>query len=350
MTFTTAGYPGTVNKIEWARMAEFFSLHGTKDLDVQPVSGQDRTVRVTFSRAWAPGVLVTQTSPDDVQLPANGSSNPRRDRIILRHDWEANETTLTSKQGTPSSSPSMPGLTTDPGVLYEHHLAEVRVAPGQGELQTSDIGLLVYADSAPVVRLGDQTARPFARFGALVLDENTGLAIFSDGSSYQPLRVRHQDLDRAILKRNGQGHSGNGALDAGNQGPPSGSYSTSASIGGSWSGGSGAHSSQFRAPKSGLYRVSASARFVGTSSSQTGDVLLDLRRGMQPSNYTSGTAILSARESVMNHNTMVITDIVELNTSTLYGVVLHNASSHQINRNASGLSTHFELNYLGPNS
>lgn len=193
MTLITAGYPGTVDKIEWAEMGGFFTYSALRGLNLSPVVGQDRTVRVEFDRAFAVGILTRMVEPENVSLPANGSSNPRRDRIILRHDWVNDETIITSKQGTPSSNPQWPNLVTNEGVLWEQSLGRVTVGPGQGQLAPGDILQSGIPQNSPVVALDDDTGLPFAFSRALVITPSTGRMRVSDGSQYHEITPGNVD-------------------------------------------------------------------------------------------------------------------------------------------------------------
>lgn len=191
MALEVAGFVGTVDQVQFANMMRFVTYSGVEDLQLTPVLDADRTVRVSFSRTAVPGVTIRQTAPMNVTLPVNPSTNSRRDRIILRYDWQANnglgQATLTSKPGTPAPNPVWPPLEADAGRLWEQSLGRVTVGPGQGVLAPGDIIASGVPRNSPVITLDDETGLPFAHARALVIDPSNARMRVSDGSQYHDI-------------------------------------------------------------------------------------------------------------------------------------------------------------------
>lgn len=168
MTFSAAGFPGSVTDIQWSRLIDLLGYDGTDGMSVSVTSG-DRTVVVNSGVSNVGGILATNDGPVAVgPLPANVGSQTRIDRIILRANWSTKTLTATYRQGTPSSNPQPPALTRNPGVLYEVRLAQVVVAPGTGNLSPGDL----LAERVPPVAGFYNTSSfrsfPDASIGALV--------------------------------------------------------------------------------------------------------------------------------------------------------------------------------------
>jgi hypothetical protein len=139
MTLVAAGFPGSVNDIQWSQYADLLGHDGTDGMSVSVATG-DRTVQIAAGISNVCGILAVNDGPITVgPLPANAGSQTRIDRIILRANWSNKTLTATFRQGTPSANPVPPTLTKNRGSLYEVRLAQVIVAPGTGNLSSGDL-------------------------------------------------------------------------------------------------------------------------------------------------------------------------------------------------------------------
>src|SRR5690625_7508795 len=96
-------------------------------------------VRVASVQAWINGYYYKNDGWKEIELGPAHADNDRIDRIVLRLDT-INERSVVSegKTGTPSSSPSAPGLDRD-DQLRELSLATVRVRAGSPCVSNSNI-------------------------------------------------------------------------------------------------------------------------------------------------------------------------------------------------------------------
>jgi hypothetical protein len=348
MTIVTSGYPGSVDEIAFSRMMSGAFWNSIVGLSITP-SGSDRGVEVAFDRAVAPGLVVEQTIPMVLNADPNATGGVRRDRVILKHDWSINTTTLEIKHG--AAGGGLPAVTRDPGILWEQVLGVLNTQNGQGAYVQSDIDQYFWRQS-PLLILPSGTPDPFVEDRAAFIQENTGRLLYSDGSTHKALRSRHVDLDRRILKRRGGGGS---TIAPSGVGPYSSSNATHYSVlqeGESWAV-SGGHSAQFRLPVLGLWRVSCAARFSRTNSGQTGRVHLRLKRGVAASSALGGVTVALSTVHFPISSTaptsIPLHDIIELGpTSGICIWVLENASSHTIDLDNDGTGCFFSLEYLGP--
>ena len=74
----------------------------------------------------------------NVGIAANGSGNPRKDRVVLRADFVNKQIVLDVLTGTPAVSPTVPALT-QTTALWEISLATIAVASGAGSIVTANI-------------------------------------------------------------------------------------------------------------------------------------------------------------------------------------------------------------------
>lgn len=354
MSLIVAGYPGEVSEVEFARMLRFFAYHAVEGTVLTP-SGSSRGVEVKFDEAFAPGVYVKQSAPMIVNAPENLSGFTRRDRIILKHDWSAGETTLDIKAGTPSSNPSLPSVVLEPGTLFEQTLGSLTTQSGQGAYPAANITTHGFPRQSPVLVHPFDGATPVTAERVIRIDPDSGLLRYSDGSSTnRPLRTRYQDLDRRILRKSG---STAGTLGVGKVGFYSSNNVLQFDIrqpgDPTWTGG-GIHSAQFRVPVSGLYFIAVRARVSRTNSNQTGRVSLQFRSNMTPQVANSGSgAILNTYPFPVATGapfTLTGTYLVSLTAGTFAGITIENFSSHSVDLDDNGTGTNFSVEYRGPSS
>jgi hypothetical protein len=175
MAITSYGYRGTIDEVQWARMAPHISaarygVVGEDDCVVTAVPGLDRVLRVGPGRAWGQGVmdeLNHDPEPLQVQLPPVASGS-RWDLIALRRSWleTPGKTTVMSIQGTsskviPAARESTAGGTDD------QPLALVRVVAGQS-LPAEIIDLRCWASNGGVQVLNEIALQYLAFPGSMV--------------------------------------------------------------------------------------------------------------------------------------------------------------------------------------
>lgn len=157
MAIVSYGYRGTIDEVQWARMAPHISaarygVVGIDDCAVTAVTGADRTLQVAPGRAWGQGVMdeLSHTpEPLQVQL-APVASGSRWDLIALRRSWleTPGQTTLVAVQGT--STKAIPAAReATAGSVDDQPLALVRVVAGQS-MPAEIIDLRCWAESGGV--------------------------------------------------------------------------------------------------------------------------------------------------------------------------------------------------------
>lgn len=181
MTITSYGYRGTIDEVQWARMAPHISaarygVVGIDDCAVTAVAGADRTLEVAPGRAWGQGVmdeLNHNPEPLRVQLPAVASGS-RWDLIALRRSWleTPGKTSLVSVQGTSTKAIPANRLAAA-GDVDDQPLALVRIVAGQSA-PAEIVDLRCWAESGGVQVLTDLAMQYLAFPGSMVwLDYQT---------------------------------------------------------------------------------------------------------------------------------------------------------------------------------
>lgn len=166
MTITSVGYDGTVDEVQWARIAASlgadYAVLGNTDWQVTTVVGQDRTVQVAAGSGFGHGVLDVNDAAVTLQLPVVASGT-RWDLVVARRNWQpvGGTTVFAVVQGTASKGiPS--GRLVGPGVQDDQPLALVQVTAGQ-TLPTAVVDLRAFPSK--VITVGDLLALPAARLG-----------------------------------------------------------------------------------------------------------------------------------------------------------------------------------------
>lgn len=132
MAITSYGFPGTIDSVQWAKLAEelgaAYSVLDRDDWKVSVVVGPDRTVAVAAGTAFGRGVMDVNSAPINIQLPTV-ASGVRYDLICARRNWGTPATTATYVQGT--STAAIPaGRNATPGTLDDQPLALVKITAG----------------------------------------------------------------------------------------------------------------------------------------------------------------------------------------------------------------------------
>src|SRR5690625_1541107 len=138
------GDPRQYVQTEFAEVLERVFRNGyfpglNSELQVAVTDPERMAVRVASGQAWINGYYYKNDGWKEIELEPAHADNDRIDRIVLRLDT-INERSIVSevKTGTPSSSPSAPGLDRD-DQLWALRLATVRVRAGSSSVSNSNI-------------------------------------------------------------------------------------------------------------------------------------------------------------------------------------------------------------------
>lgn len=141
MAITTIGFTGSVNEQQFSKLMRLVARSGGADeiVDVGSalavtIATGTRLVTVGAGDCAASGLMVSNSTSQNVTLPANSSGNPRIDYIVVNIDWVADTATITSVTGSPGGSPVPPALVKTAGTQWQLPLARVTVASGAGQL------------------------------------------------------------------------------------------------------------------------------------------------------------------------------------------------------------------------
>lgn len=206
------------NEAEWRRFARYFGktsgvAHGAGDAaDVSVVGGD---LHVGTMIAVVEGHVGELESEGILTPGAPHASLDRIDRVVVRGDFTNNRIELDLLEGTPGSSPSVPGLT-QTSSIHEFPICQARVAGGSGtitlthERQWTAPGwqLLDQIIADRNFTSGDETLFeatahfPADRFVVIsidvalrstVADDVVRFRVFSDGGLKQTRRARVKD-------------------------------------------------------------------------------------------------------------------------------------------------------------
>lgn len=134
----SVGYAGSLGTADWAVMNSFgrtgrWCVLGADDLRVSQGTG-DRALRVAAGRALGDGVLDEWDAGVDLAGAPVGSGS-RWDTVVLRRDWDADETSVAILQGG-SAKALAPTLTDNPGYSRaDQPIAFVRFAADHTAVQ-----------------------------------------------------------------------------------------------------------------------------------------------------------------------------------------------------------------------
>lgn len=122
-------------ELQWSRMMRLLGSDGVETTpgadDLSATKTASLSVTVAPGAAWIRGFYYTTDTPKVIGLPANTTTNPRIDLIVLRVNWTTNAMTSDYVQGTPAATPTPPAVTRNEGLgVYEIPLAEARVEAG----------------------------------------------------------------------------------------------------------------------------------------------------------------------------------------------------------------------------
>lgn len=87
MGFITAGYDGTVDEVQFAKLLGRYSVVGAEDFKATTQAG-DRIVAISDGTALGPGTVDVATAIPNIQFAAAAAGTTRWDLVALRRDWQ----------------------------------------------------------------------------------------------------------------------------------------------------------------------------------------------------------------------------------------------------------------------
>lgn len=115
------------------------SNESAEALLVTPTSPASAFIQINGGAGAVKGVRYFNTTTAAMLIAANGSANPRIDRVVLRIDYNAQVARLALLQGTPAATPAVPALTQIAGSVWEVGLARIAVASAFTVINAADI-------------------------------------------------------------------------------------------------------------------------------------------------------------------------------------------------------------------
>lgn len=221
MGFITAGYDGTVDEVQFAKLLHRYSVVGAEDFKATTQAG-DRIVAISDGTALGPGTVDVATAIPNVQFAAAAAGTTRWDLVALRRDWQppggASSITIIqggSAKGYPAVGTAGTAWNRRPGILDDQPLylqevngtslgarVDLRVWAGGGGLYAKDDLARFYMDAVGTeinvngtiwsMQLGDNDAPGWVRVisadgavnpmggGALVRSDGTPNINFGD--------------------------------------------------------------------------------------------------------------------------------------------------------------------------
>lgn len=130
-----SGAGTAVTELAWSRMARLFAADGIPPGTpaITLGAGLNFVLPVGFEAMVRGMRYAVESSATTKTGVANGNTNPRIDRLVLRLSYSGDAVTAQIKQGTPASNPQPPILQQDDST-YEIGVAQAR-CPGSGSAQ-----------------------------------------------------------------------------------------------------------------------------------------------------------------------------------------------------------------------
>lgn len=116
----------------------------SKENELITLSNNTRMVTIKPGRAWInfdtfKGFIFANTTDINLDVAiADGVLN-RIDRVVIKYDVVANESSIYIKKGTPNTSPIPPTLTRDTNIAYELGIADIYIGKGSTIVSSADI-------------------------------------------------------------------------------------------------------------------------------------------------------------------------------------------------------------------
>ncbi|MBW4094579.1 MAG: hypothetical protein HIU81_03890 [Acidobacteria bacterium] len=176
MAISSAGYPGTVDSIQYAKMSSSLgaSTYGVSTPDglkvtAHPSIAQAVNIAPETTGFWGPGVF--DTSDAIVTLVAEPvTSDTRWDLVVAHRDWTTNETKLVLLKGSPAKQ--FPVRDEEPGVADDQPIWLVQWTAGQTK-PTGMVDLRCWAGNGGIIAKDKLALGYLARLGAQVLVGST---------------------------------------------------------------------------------------------------------------------------------------------------------------------------------
>lgn len=152
MAFADAGFDGTVDEVQFAKMLNRYAVVGPDDFKASNVAGADRTLSVANGTALGPGTLNVGTAFSPIQFDAVTSGTSRWDLVVLRRDWQPPGGLTELKVIKGGATQTLPARNQNPGVIDDQPLYLQQVNAGSTSLGTRiDLRVWVGAGGAEVV-------------------------------------------------------------------------------------------------------------------------------------------------------------------------------------------------------
>lgn len=137
--YTADEYADIYSKILASNLAVGYVVPGYgNNLKISANSPAAMNVIVKSGAAFFRGRIYENTADVTLTITAADGSNPRIDRIVLRHDVAAQTITLAVLAGTPAATPSLPALTQN-ATTYELEIAYVWVAALAASISDAEV-------------------------------------------------------------------------------------------------------------------------------------------------------------------------------------------------------------------
>ncbi|MHA7210787.1 hypothetical protein [Arthrobacter sp. MDT1-65] len=170
MAFIDAGYDGTVDEVQFAKLLNRYAVVGPDDFKASAVAGADRTLSIANGTALGPGSLNVGSAFAPIQFDAVASGTSRWDLVVLRRNWQPASGTTTLEIIKGGATAVLPTRNTNPGVLDDQPLylqqvnagstslgqrIDLRVWVGSGGAEAADKLALTYlAQPGAAVKIG----------------------------------------------------------------------------------------------------------------------------------------------------------------------------------------------------
>ena len=169
MAIITAGYDGTVDEVQFAKLLNRYSVVGAEDFKASTQPG-DRIVAISDGTALGPGTVDVATSIPPIQFAV--ASGTRWDLVVLRRDWQppGGATSIEIIEGGatkafPAVSTSDTGWNRRPGIVDDQPLYLQQV---NGTLLGTRIDLRCWASHGGLVAASVEAKEYLAVLGATV--------------------------------------------------------------------------------------------------------------------------------------------------------------------------------------
>jgi hypothetical protein len=187
--------------------------------------GSGMTVNLGTGQAMVYGHWCQNDASAAQTITAADPTNPRIDRVVLKHDVTAKTVSVVVKAGTPAPSPTAPSLTQTPST-WEMSLCQVAVGAGVSAINSGNVtDERTYAiATGAVAKTGDTMTGNltvpalFSTNSVQVTGANQGLEVGAKASSNTPFidlnsSGNSNDYDVRLVASGGTGASGNGTLN-----------------------------------------------------------------------------------------------------------------------------------------